>query len=341
VVAAGWGRGVAHAGRVLEPFRLFAVALQFLTRLPLPRLEFQRDDLRRASALFPLVGAVVAGVGIGLRAALEPLWGEGVATVAALVAMIAVTGALHEDGLADTADGLWGGWDPARRLAIMRDSRIGTYGAVALIMTLGLRASLLLPLGLADFARAVACGHVLGRASTLLLVRLLPVATPPAARGEAAGEAAAGDETLAGKDAAVGEAAVGEAAAGDETLAGKDAAVREAAAGNEALAGNEVAGNGGEAVRPLRPRLAAAVVGPLSLRGALAAVIVVVLTVLLATRLWAAVPLAAGLLICLLCADLFRRRLGGITGDTLGAANQLVELAAIAAVAALARAGLL
>lgn len=334
MVAAGWGRGVAYAGRVLEPFRLFAVALQFLTRLPLPRLEFQRDDLRRASALFPLVGVVVAGVGTGLRAALEPLWGEGVATVAALVAMIAVTGALHEDGLADTADGLWGGWDPARRLAIMRDSRIGTYGAVALIMTLGLRASLLLPLGLADFARAVACGHVLGRASTLLLVRLLPVATPPAARGEAAEKAAAR------------EGAAGKAAAGGETLAGNDAAVREAAAGSEApagneAAGNEAAGNGGEAVRPLRPRLAAAVVGPLSLWGALAAVIVVVLTVLLATRVWAAVPLAAGLLICLLCADLFRRRLGGITGDTLGAANQLVELAAIAAVAALARAGLL
>jgi adenosylcobinamide-GDP ribazoletransferase len=315
VVAAGWGRGVAHAGRVLEPLRLFAVALRFLTRLPLPRVGFQRDDLRRASALFPLVGVVVAGVGIGFRAALEPVWGEGVATVAALVAMIAVTGALHEDGLADTADGLWGGWDPARRLAIMRDSRIGTYGAVALIMTLGLRASLLLPLGLADFARAVACGHVLGRASTLLLVRLLPVATPPAASGEAAEKAAA-------REAAPREAAPREAAVGNE----------------EAAAGEAAARHGGEAVRP---RLAAAVVGPLSLRGALVAVVVVVLTVLLATRVWAAVPLAAGLLICLLCADLFRRRLGGITGDTLGAANQLVELAAIAAVAALARAGLL
>lgn len=282
-----------HARTMLEPLRLLVVALRFLTRLPLPGVGFGRDDLRRASALFPLVGAVVAGVGIGFRAALEPLWGSGVATVAALAAMIAVTGALHEDGLADTADGLWGGWDVARRLEIMRDSRIGTYGVVALIIVLGLQASLLLPLALADFARAVACGHVLGRASTLLLVRLLPVATAP---------------TMGGMGDMTGKA-------------------------------TPTAGSGSGNGLP-RPRLGAAVVGPLSLWGTLTAVIVVVLTVLLATGVWAAVPLAAALITCLLCAGLFRRRLGGITGDTLGAANRLVELAAIAAVAALAHAKL-
>ena len=260
-----------------EPLRLLLVALRFMTRLPLPRVEFREGDLRRASALFPLVGAVVAGIGIGVRAALEPLWGGSVATVGALAAMIVVTGALHEDGLADTADGLWSGWTPARRLEIMRDSRLGTYGIVALIVVLGLRASLLLPLGLADFASAVACGHVLGRASTLLLVRLVPP---------------------------VGDSAFAE----------------------------------GE---PGRPRLGVAVAGPLDLAGALAAGGVVVLTAVLATGAWAAVPLVAGALTCLLCAELFRRRLGGITGDTLGAASQLVDLAAVAAVVALARAGLL
>ena len=280
------GLGSVHTRTMLEPLRLLVVALQFLTRLPLPPVAFRPDDLRRASALFPLVGAVVAGIGIGVRAALEPLWGEGVGTVAALAAMIAVTGALHEDGLADTADGLWGGWTPARRLEIMRDSRIGTYGVVALILVLGLRASLLLPLGLTAFARAVACGHVLGRASTLLLARLLPVAAAPTIEDR----------------------------------------IEQAAPPVE-----------GE---PVRPRLGAAVVGPLSPRGALAAALVVVLTMVLAAQVWAVVPLAAALLSCLLCAQLFRRRLGGITGDTLGAANQLVELAAIAAVAALVRAGL-
>ena len=296
------GVGVAPARTVLEPLRLLVVALRFLTRLPLPEVKFGGDDLRRASALFPLVGAVVAGIGVALRAALEPLWGTGVATLAAVAAMIAVTGALHEDGLADTADGLWGGWTPARRLEIMRDSRIGTYGAVALIVVLGLRASMLLPLGLADFARAVVCGHVLGRASTLLLVRLLPVAAVPAVQDQAVQDQAVEDQAV--QDQAVEAARLVE---GDE---------------------------------PERPRLGAAVVGPLSLRGAITAVVVVMLTLLLATGVRAAVPLAAGLLTCLLCAALFRRRLGGVTGDTLGAANQLVDLAAIAAVTALAHAGL-
>jgi adenosylcobinamide-GDP ribazoletransferase len=92
--------------------------------------------------------------------------------------MIAVTGALHEDGLADTVDGLWGGGDPQRRLAIMRDSRIGTYGVLALLGVLGMRAALLVPLDLPGFTRAVACGAVLGRAAWLPLTRLLRPAAP-------------------------------------------------------------------------------------------------------------------------------------------------------------------
>jgi adenosylcobinamide-GDP ribazoletransferase len=72
-----------------------------------------------------------------------------------------------------------------------------------------------------------------------------------------------------------------------------------------------------------------------------AAVVVVAGTLGAAARAWAALPLVAGLLVCLGCARLFHRRLGGITGDALGAANQAVDLAAVAAVAALAKAGLL
>src|SRR6266498_2394354 len=177
------GSGVVRARGLLEPLRLFAVAVGFLTRVPVPQTDIRVDDLRRASAFFPLVGLGVAGVGVAVRAAFEPIWGSGVATLAAIAAMILVTGAFHEDGLADTADGLWGGWDPAARLAIMRDSRIGTYGAVALIIVIALRAGLLLPLGLADFTRAVICGHVLARASTLLLARILRPAGGPGSVG--------------------------------------------------------------------------------------------------------------------------------------------------------------
>ena len=240
------------------------VAVRFLTRIPLPEVAVGPGDLRRASALFPAVGLLVAGVGVAVRAATAPVWGVPAATVAAVVAVVLVTGAFHEDGLADTADGIWGGQDPAGRLAIMRDSRVGTYGVVALVAVLGVRVALLVPLELAAFARAAICGHVLGRASTLLLVRRLPAAAP---------------------------------------------------------------GKGAE------------VVGPLGLAGTLVAAATVTLTLTLAAGWWAPVPAAAGLLACAACARLFRRRLGGVTGDTLGAANQLVELAAVAAVAALARAG--
>jgi adenosylcobinamide-GDP ribazoletransferase len=296
---------VVRARGSLEPLRLLVVAVGFLTRIPVPSIDVGADDLRRAAALFPLVGLGVAGVGIAARAAVEPIWGAGVATIAAIAAMIIVTGAFHEDGLADAADGIWGGRDQASRLAIMRDSRIGTYGTAALIIVIALRVSLLLPLGLAEFARAVVCGHVLGRASTLLLARLLPAASRslPAANG-----------TLTASGAPAASSATG--------------ALPTAEALGEGLSGG-------------RPRLGASVVGALSTREVTAAVVVVAATLGLAARAWAPIPLAAALIVCLGCARLFRRRLGGITGDALGAANQVVDLAAIAAIAALARAGLL
>jgi adenosylcobinamide-GDP ribazoletransferase len=251
-----------------EALRLTAVAFQFLTRLPVPQIRVDDGDLRRASAAFPLVGVVVGAVGVAVRAGAEVLWGPGPATIAAVLAMVAVTGAFHEDGLADSADGLWGGWTPEQRVAIMRDSRLGTYGAVALVAVLALRVALLLALPLAAFAAAVIAGAVLGRASTLLLVRLLPAA--PAAAG----------------------------------------------------------GSG------------ASVVGPLGRGGTLVAATTVAAVLAGAARLWAPFLLGAGLVVVAACRRLLRRRLGGVTGDGLGASNQLVELAVIAAVAALVGAGL-
>jgi cobalamin synthase len=352
---------VARARGLVEPMRLFAIAVGFLTRAPVPRIDVEADDLRRASAFFPLVGLGVAGVGVVVRAAVEPLWGPGVGTIAAIVAMVAVTGAFHEDGLADTADGLWGGWNPAARLAIMRDSRIGTYGTVALIAALGLRASLLLPLGLADFARAVACGHVLGRASTLLLARLLPAAdgSPNPAADAPGSLPAAGGRTAAGRAGVPGaeNRAEGLPAAyetGGLPLEGgpagpplNDGTTGPPVEGGTAgpvpgdARGAGAAGRMGPASVGGRPRLGASVVGALGAWGVGGAVAVVAATLGLAARAWAPVPLAAGLVVCLGCARLFRRRLGGITGDALGAANQVVDLAAIAAITALAKAGLL
>lgn len=108
----------------------------------LSRLPVRPDGQRGAQSVwaFPLVGLIVAlivGVcaSIGLAFGLSPAMAAGLA----LAAQIMITGAMHEDGLADTFDGLWGGWEAARRLEIMKDSRIGAYGVIALNLSLILR----------------------------------------------------------------------------------------------------------------------------------------------------------------------------------------------------------
>ena len=117
------------------------VAFALLTRLPLPPLpERSFDNQARAVWAFGLVGAVV-GAMAAAAGWLALTSGLPVAAAAGLllVVQIMTCGALHEDGLADTADGLWGGATRERRLEIMGDSRIGTYGVLALILSLGLR----------------------------------------------------------------------------------------------------------------------------------------------------------------------------------------------------------
>ncbi len=174
-----------------DAVRLLAVAFQFLTRLPVPPVEMAEGDLRRAMGAFPLVGIVLATAGVLVRAALDPLVGPAAATVAAVLSMVALSGAIHEDGLADTADGLWGGGDPARRLEIMRDSQLGVYGVISLVGALGLRVALLAPLGTVDFARAVLAGAVLGRGAMLVVGHRLPATDPGSSAAQVVGRTSA------------------------------------------------------------------------------------------------------------------------------------------------------
>ncbi|CUH63793.1 Cobalamin synthase [Thalassovita gelatinovora] len=121
-------------------WRDVAVAVGLLTRLPvsLPDAAYERGA--RAAWAYPLAGAVVAVLG-AILAALSQWVGLGPQAVALLVllALVMLTGAMHEDGLADSADGLWGGWNRARRLDIMKDSHIGSYGVIALVLSLAAR----------------------------------------------------------------------------------------------------------------------------------------------------------------------------------------------------------
>lgn len=245
-----------------DGMRLLVVAFGFLTRLPVPHVELRDDDLTRASALFGLVGLVVAALGVALRLAAGWVWGPVVGGVVGILTVTLVTGAFHEDGLADAADGLWGGWEPAERLRIMRDSRLGTYGTVALLAVFALRFALLVPLAPAAFAVALVCGHVLGRAAGPVLVHLLPA---------------------------------------------------------------------------LPDSSSAAIAGPLGRTGRLVTMIVVIVPVTLAAGMVAVPLVAVALAVTAACAMVFRRRLGGVTGDAIGATTVLVEVATIATVAAVVR----
>lgn len=227
-------------------------SVAFLTRLPI-RLE---APLPLAAAVpgFPLVGALVGGIAamvlsVALWVGIPPL----PAALLAIGASVVATGALHEDGLADSADGLFSGKPRERVLEIMRDSRIGTFGALALVLSVGLRAGSLA--SLADGAAALVAVHALSRG---WLPWLMWQDAPARSDGLAA-------------------------------VAGKPEQANVFWAAGFGLA------------------IAAIAIGPL------------------AALLAAAVAAAAALVI----AALARKRLGGYTGDTLGAAEQVAEIGAL------------
>ncbi|MCV6584164.1 MAG: adenosylcobinamide-GDP ribazoletransferase [Marinibacterium sp.] len=158
------------------------VALVLLSRLPLPRLPDGAFAAQaRAAWAFPLAGALVATLAAGLGWVALAL-GLPVTVCAGLViaAQIVMTGAMHEDGLADTADGLWGGWSRDRRLEIMKDSHIGSYGVLALVLGVGLRwtaLAALLAQGAAGLPLVIAVG-ALSRVPLPILMTALPQARP-------------------------------------------------------------------------------------------------------------------------------------------------------------------
>lgn len=165
----------------MSAVRGLRAAIGFLTRIPVGRIDPPDAGLSRSTMWYPLVGAIVAAVGVATWWVGTTTLGPAAGAVLSVVATVLVTGAFHEDGLADTADGLWGGATVDRRLEIMRDSRMGTYGIVALISDLLLRVAILLAFGagdLADVARVLVAGHVVGRASPLVLELALPQVRP-------------------------------------------------------------------------------------------------------------------------------------------------------------------
>ncbi|MFO0335487.1 MAG: adenosylcobinamide-GDP ribazoletransferase [Pseudomonadota bacterium] len=239
----------------MSELRLFLTAVQYFTRVPVPRwVGHSESQLNAAARWFPAVG-----IGVGLVAAAAWLAGHAlisplVGVAAALAATAWLTGAFHEDGLADTVDGLGGGYTRERALEIMKDSRIGTYGALALVLAVLVKAGALLALPAAHVATALVAGHARSR-----WLAVTVIATQDYVREDAGSRAKPLSHAIGGAGLAVATAC---------------------------------------GLAPL------ALLGPAALGGLLAAVL---------ARAW--------------LARLFRRRLGGYTGDCLGATQQLTEIA--------------
>ena len=171
----------------MNSVRHYLLAVQFFTRIPVTgRLAdwvgYSPAMLRASAAHFPGVGWLVAALAAGVYALLH--WGLGaqpfaplVAAVFCTIATVVITGGFHEDGLADVADGLGGSYDRERALEIMKDSRIGAFGAMALVLVLLAKVSLLALLGAHSLSAALSAllgAHVLSRFWPLWLVRSLP-----------------------------------------------------------------------------------------------------------------------------------------------------------------------
>lgn len=151
-------------------------AIGLLTRLPV-RVDTDRATARGAAAAwaYPVVGLIVgiiAAIGMSIAAAIG--LPAGAAALIGIATLSIITGAMHEDGLADTADGLWGGWDAVHRLKIMKDSYIGTYGVIAIVLSLLMRWLLLTELIHLGAGTALIAAAMLSRAAMVGVMTWLP-----------------------------------------------------------------------------------------------------------------------------------------------------------------------
>ncbi len=241
----------------------FLIAVMFLTRLPVSRfVKYDPEHLSKSTAYFPLVGAIVGSIGALTLWIASLKFSPTLSVLISMAATILLTGAFHEDGLADSADGFGGGYTKERVLEIMKDSRIGTYGAIALWLFLTAKLLLLSEIFKQDnslMLSTLVVAHLLGRYSSLPLIFTLDYA-----RGEATSS------------------------------------------------------------KPFAEKASAK-------RLLVASLYTLCLSALLLE--WSAfVAIGAVLVVTLFSGIYFKKRIGGITGDALGAANQLSELSVYVAI---------
>ncbi len=152
----------------------FFIALQFFTRVPIPAwVAYSPELLNQAARYFPAVGWLVGAWGAAVLGAASMALPAKVALLLSMAATILMTGAFHEDGFADSCDGFGGGWQKSQVLTIMKDSRIGSYGTVGVVLMLALKFNALAEMSVHQAMLALCLAHPLSRwASTTLIHRL-------------------------------------------------------------------------------------------------------------------------------------------------------------------------
>jgi adenosylcobinamide-GDP ribazoletransferase len=156
----------------------FFAALRFFTRLPVPAwVGHSQDQLDHAARYFPLIGILIGGIGAGLTELAALALPLGVAVLLGMAATILATGAFHEDGFADSCDGFGGGWDKVQVLAIMKDSRVGSYATLGVGLILLSKWSALTEIDAAFgppfLALALIAGHAVSRLAPTVLIFFL------------------------------------------------------------------------------------------------------------------------------------------------------------------------
>lgn len=152
----------------------FFAALRFFTRLPVPAwVGHSAEQLNQAARYFPLVGVLVGLIGAAVTLAASFALPVSLAIVLGMAATIVATGAFHEDGFSDACDGFGGGWDKAQVLAIMKDSRVGSYGAIGIALMLLAKWNALMEMDDAFLLSALIAGHAVSRFAATTLIYTL------------------------------------------------------------------------------------------------------------------------------------------------------------------------
>ena len=125
---------------IKKEIELFLLALSFFTRIPVSKkLDYTEEKLSKSTKYFSLIGLIVGAFSMGIYWSSSFVFSKEISILLSMVASVLMTGAFHEDGLADVCDGFGGGWSRERILSIMKDSRIGTFGFVGLLLVMLLK----------------------------------------------------------------------------------------------------------------------------------------------------------------------------------------------------------